>query len=86
MDGLARLVWRRVSCPAPELVFGIAAPQGRETPAGAGWRKTQPKSLQDGLQGRVAPRSSFQSIRDPKGRANALELAAKKSPAGAVPA
>ena len=36
MDGLARLVWRRVSCPAPEPVFGIAAPQGHETPAGAG--------------------------------------------------
>ena len=29
-------MWRRVSCPAPEPAFGIAAPQGRETPAGAG--------------------------------------------------
>ena len=37
-------------------VLGIAVPQNCETPAGAGWRKTQPKSLQDGLQGRVARR------------------------------
>ena len=86
MDGLARLVWRRVSCPAPKPVFGIAAPQSRETPAGADWRMVGQGYLWSGLQGRVAPRSSSQSIRDPKGRANALELAAKKSPAGAAPA
>ena len=88
--------------PCPEAGLGIASPQACETPAGAvgrmvasneakkrarGPRIIERSEIMWGeLKGRVAPRSSSQSIRDPKGRANALELAAKKSPAGAVPA
>ena len=102
--------------PSPGAGLGIAAPQGRETPAGAGRRmvasneaqkrargpapefalkelRTSPGApelpsaarkfgvgLWGELKGRVAPRSSSQSIRDPKGRANALELDRKKEP------
>ena len=37
-------------------VLGIAAPQGRETPAGAGRRMVKQRCLQDGLQGSFARR------------------------------
>ena len=52
----AHLVCWRVPHRPVAPVLGIAAPQSRETPAGAGWRMAQPKSSQEGLQGRVARR------------------------------
>ena len=35
--------------PSPGAGLGIAAPQGRETPAGAGWRKVKQRCLWGGF-------------------------------------
>ena len=71
-------------CPAPEPVFGIAAPQGRETPAGAGRRMVASNEAQKRARG-PAPEFALKELRTSPG-APELPSAARKFGVGFRPA
>ena len=76
LDGLARLVWRRVSCPAPEPVLGIASPQACETPAGAGRRMVNKGVCEAACRGAL-PRGQVLKAPEEPGKARRRDSALK---------